>query len=31
MVNDVPGATHGIVDMFDTSGNLVARVATKAP
>ena len=28
-VNDVPGATHGIVDMFDTSGNLVARVATK--
>jgi uncharacterized protein (TIGR03118 family) len=29
MVNDVPGATHGIVDLFDTSGNLVARVATK--
>jgi uncharacterized protein (TIGR03118 family) len=28
-VNDVAGATHGIVDMFDTSGNLMARVATK--
>jgi uncharacterized protein (TIGR03118 family) len=30
-VNDVPGATHGFVDMFDTSGNLMARVATKGP
>ena len=28
-VNDVPGATHGFVDMFDTSGTLMARVATK--
>jgi uncharacterized protein (TIGR03118 family) len=28
-VNEVLGATHGIVDMFDTSGNLMARVATK--
>ena len=28
-VNDVPGAGHGFVDMFDTSGNLMARVASK--
>jgi uncharacterized protein (TIGR03118 family) len=28
-VNDVPGAGHGIVNMFDTDGNLMARVATK--
>ena len=28
-VNDVRGATHGIVDLFDTSGNLMTRVATK--
>ena len=28
-VNDVPGAGRGFVDMFDTSGNLMARVATK--
>jgi uncharacterized protein (TIGR03118 family) len=30
-VNDVPGAARGFVDMFDTSGNLMARVATKGP
>ena len=30
-VNDVPGATHGIVDMFDTSGNLVAASPPRAP
>jgi len=29
-VNDVPGATRGIVDRFDTNGNLMERVATKA-
>jgi len=28
-VSDVPGATRGFVDMFDTSGNLMGRVATK--
>jgi len=28
-VTDVPGAGHGIVDMFDTDGNLMARIATK--
>ena len=28
-VNDVPGAGHGIVDMFDTSGNFMARVVSK--
>jgi len=28
-VNDVPGAGRGFVDMFDTGGNLMARVATK--
>ena len=28
-VNDVRGAGHGFVDMFDTSGNLVARIATR--
>jgi len=28
-VNDVHGAGHGIVNMFDTDGNLMARVATK--
>jgi len=28
-MNDVPGAGHGFVDMFDTSGNLMARVATR--
>src|SRR6185436_20420572 len=28
-VNDVPGAARGFVDMFDTSGNLMGRVATK--
>jgi len=28
-VNDVPGATRGFVNMFDTSGNLMARIATK--
>ena len=28
-VNDVPGATRGLVDMFDTGGKLMARVATK--
>jgi uncharacterized protein (TIGR03118 family) len=27
-VTDVPGAGRGFVDMFDTSGNLLARVAT---
>jgi uncharacterized protein (TIGR03118 family) len=30
-VNAVPGAMHGFVDMFDTGGNLMARVATKGP
>jgi len=30
-VNDVPGAMHGFVDMFDTSGKLMTRVATKGP
>jgi uncharacterized protein (TIGR03118 family) len=27
-VNEVPGAGRGFVDMFDTSGNLMARIAT---
>jgi uncharacterized protein (TIGR03118 family) len=30
-VNDVPGSRRGFVNMFDTSGNLMARVATKGP
>ena len=29
MMADVPGAGRGIVDMFDTSGNFMARVASK--
>lgn len=28
-VNDVPGAGRGFVDMFDTGGNLMGRVASK--
>src|SRR6185436_2597361 len=28
MMADVPGAGRGFVDMFDTSGNFMARVAT---
>jgi len=29
-MNDVPGAGLGIVDVFDTSGNFMARVASKS-
>jgi len=28
-MDDVPGAGRGFVDMFDTSGNFMARIATK--
>jgi uncharacterized protein (TIGR03118 family) len=30
-VLDVPGAGHGFVDMFDSSGNLLKRFATNGP
>jgi uncharacterized protein (TIGR03118 family) len=29
--DDVAGATHGIVDAFDTNGNLLGRIATHGP
>ncbi len=30
-MDDVPGEGHGYVDVFDTEGNLLARVASKGP
>ena len=30
-MDDVPGEGHGYVDAFDTSGNLLTRVASKGP